>query len=200
MTPWTRGGATALGVIVAVFCLASREVKASVSIAVLFDELVQDASAVAVVTPVEQSGVVEDGRIVTYTHVRVDRRVAGSIAGDVWLRALGGAVGRIGQLVQGQPTFEVSQPALVFVRPCSKTIPGARSDSWSVIEAAQGEYPIVKGTGSEARLATAKDVGALVSPARPASDVRFARDVLIDRPLEDAVHEIAAAWTRLHPR
>ena len=79
----------------------------------LFDELVQRASAVAVVTPIEERAVVEDGRIVTYTHVRVDRRVAGAIAEDFWVRALGGAVGRIGQIVEGQPGLLPLEQALV---------------------------------------------------------------------------------------
>jgi hypothetical protein len=198
MTARTLGRATALGMAVALLGLAWREAKASVSIAVLFDDLVQKASAVAVVTALEQSGVIEDGRIVTYTHVRVDRRLAGSIAGEVWIRALGGAVGRIGQLVQGQPTFDVGQPALVFVRPYANAASGAPAPPWSVIEAAQGEYPVVKSTGPE-RLSTAKDVGALVPPARPPAEGRFARDVLADRTLDEAAHAIAVAWSRLHP-
>lgn len=199
MTPRMRGGAAAVGVIAALLGLAGREARASVSIAVLFDDLVQKASAVAVVTPVEQSGVVEDGRIVTYTHVRVDRPLAGSIGRDVWVRALGGAVGRIGQIVQGQPTFDMGQPALVFVRPCPTAGSDAPAPAWSVIEAAQGEFPIVRGAGPE-RLAPAKDVGALVPPARPSVEGRFARDVLADKTLDEAAHEIAAAWPRLHLR
>jgi hypothetical protein len=193
------GAAAFAGVALALFSLGARGAKGSVSVAVLFDELVQKASAVAVVTPIEQRGVLEDGRIVTYTHVRVDRRVAGAIAGDFWVRALGGSVGRIGQIVEGQPRFELDQAALVFVRPYAIRADGAPSESWSVIEAAQGEYPIVKGVGQE-RLAIAKDVGALVSPARAPADLRFARDVLGDRPLEEAAHQITAAWTRLHVR
>ncbi len=195
-----RAGAAALGVTAALFSLGAREARASVSVAVLFDDLVQKAIAVAVVTPVEQRGVVEDGRIVTYTHLRVERRVAGSIAADVWVRALGGAVGRIGQIVEGQPLFDMGQPALVFVRPYKSAVDGAPSDAWSVVEAAQGEFPIVKGAGPEPRLSSPKDVGALVPPARPPGDARFARDLLVDRTLEEAAHEIAAAWTRLHPR
>jgi Matrixin len=199
LTRRTRGAAAAVGITAAFFSLTAREARASVAVAVLFDELVQKAMAVAVVTPVEQRGVVEDGRIVTYTHVRVDRRVAGPIAGDLWVRALGGAVGRIGQIVEGQPLFDLGQPALLFVRPYAGGSHGAPSDSWSVIEAAQGEYPIVKSAGQE-RLAIAKDVGALVSPARAPVDLRFARDVLGDRPLEEAARQITAAWTRLHAR
>lgn len=199
MTPRARPGATALGLAVTLFGLTFREAKASVSIAVLFDDLVRAASAVDLVTPLEQNGVVEDGRIVTYTHVRVDRRLAGTVAGDMWIRALGGSVGRIGQLVQGQPTFEVGQPALVFLRPYANAASGAPAPPWSVIEAAQGEYPVVKGSGPE-RLSIAKDVGALVPPSRPPPAGRFAREVLVDRTLEDAAREIAAAWPRLHSR
>lgn len=199
MTRRMRGGATAFVGVVALLTLALRA-RASVSIAVLFDELVQRARAVAVVTPVEQSGVVEDGRIVTYTRVHVDRLVAGSMGADVWLRALGGAVGRIGQIVQGQPTFELGQPALVFARPGPNGAAQTHPDAWSVVEAAQGEYSVVKGSGQEPRLATAKDVGGLVAPNRPSVEGRFARDVLVDRSVEEAAREIQGAWTRLHPR
>jgi hypothetical protein len=195
-----RRAAAVLGIAIALLSLAAREAKASVAVALLFEDLVQKASAVAVVTPMDQHGVVEDGRIVTYTHLRVDRRVAGPISGEVWVRALGGSVGRIGQIVEGQPTFELGHAALIFVRPYANAVDGAPRDAWSVIEAAQGEFPIATGAGPQPRLSIAKDVGALVAPAHPSVDARFARDVLGDRALADASREIAVAWTRLHPR
>jgi hypothetical protein len=206
----TRGGARArrrrmlpigLGALLALGASGVRDARASVSVSVLFDDLVQKATAVALVTPTEQRAVWEDGRIVTYTHVRIDRRLAGSIAGDAWLRALGGAVGTVGQIVEGQPTFDVGRPALLFMRPYADPAGGAPPGTWSVIEAAQGEFPVVPGPGpAELRLSTAKDVGALLPPARPVPDARFARDVLVDRTVEDASRQIASAWSRLHPK
>ena len=58
---------------------AEREAHASMSIAILFDELVRDSTAAAIVTPFEQKPVWEDGRIITYTHVHADRPVAGTL-------------------------------------------------------------------------------------------------------------------------
>jgi Matrixin len=191
----------ALGALFAVGAFGVRDAAASVSVSVLFDDLVQKATAVALVTPTEQRGVWEDGRIVTYTHVRIDRRLAGSIAGDAWLRALGGAVGTVGQLVEGQPTFDVGRPALLFMRPYVTPASSVPPGTWSVIEAAQGEFPVVPGAEpAELRLATAKDVGGLVPPAPPVPDARFARDVLVDRTVEEAVRQITSAWSRLHPK
>jgi hypothetical protein len=107
--PWTRhrcasrrARIAALGMSLATLAAGAtgvQDAEASVSVTVLFDELVQKASAAAVVTRAEQRGLWEDGRIVTYTRVHVDRLVAGQLAGDVWVRTLGGRSGT-GQIVE----------------------------------------------------------------------------------------------------
>jgi hypothetical protein len=197
-----RAGGAAIGGAMAVLSLlVAREAAASVSIMVQFEELLQKSTAVAVVTPTEQRGVWEDGRIVSYTHVRIDRRVAGALEGDLWLRSLGGSVGRIGQMVEGQPTFETGKPSLVFLRNHADGNTGAPVGAWTVVEAAQGQYPVVAGEpGKPARVASAKDVGALVPPAGPVREgVRFANEVLEGRSLEDVVRQITGAWGKLHP-
>ena len=91
---------------------------ASVSIAVGFDALVKDADSVGVVTPVESKTVWEDGRIYTYTRVKVDQGVAGELGtgADGWVRTMGGVVGKIGQLVDGEPVFTTDKSSLVFLR------------------------------------------------------------------------------------
>lgn len=193
-----RSRVAGFGVVFALASFGGRAANASVAVTVRFEDLVQKASAVAVVTPTEQRGVWEGGRIVTYTHVRIDRRVAGSIADEVWIRALGGAVGKIGQIVEGQPTFEAGRAALIFTRPYADPASGVAAGSWSVIEAAQGEYPVVSGAGAEPRLSVAREVGALVPPAVSSRDVRFARDILADLTVEDAARTIATAWARVH--
>jgi hypothetical protein len=182
---------------------------ASVSVAALFEGLVEEASAAAVVTPTEQLSVWEERRIVTYTHVRVDRVAAGHLAGELWVRTLGGAVGDIAQIAEGNAAFAIGRPSLVFLRPHVDAGTQVRSGSFIVVERAQGQFLIDAREGGAARLALASDLGALVAP--PAESVarvargleggqapRLARDVLADRPLEEAIHEIERTWARVH--
>ena len=78
--------------------LVPSDAAASVSIAVGFEMLVKDADAVAVITPAESQSIWEDGRIYTYTKVKVDQGVAGDVGpgADGWVRTMGGVVGKIG--------------------------------------------------------------------------------------------------------
>jgi hypothetical protein len=173
-----------------------RRAEASVSITVLFDDLVQRSTAVAVVVPDDQRAVWEEGHLFTYTHAHVDRVVAGQIARDVWLRTRGGELGGIGQIVEGQPTFVTGQRSLVFVTSATQAGIEGPSSAFAVLEGAQGQFPVVASDGKSARLSLARDIGGLV-PAREVSG-RFAREVLVNRELEDAAKEIAAAWVRAH--
>lgn len=175
-----------------------RTAGASISVVLSFEDLVRRATAVAVVMPVESHALWEDGRIVTYTRVHVERQVAGRLAAEeVWIRALGGDVGHIGHRVEGQATFALGSPSLVFLHPHLDPVSGAASGTFGVVEGAQGQYPIVHGDGGRTMLATAQNVGTLVLP-RGDSAARLARDVLRDRALDDAAREIASAWALAH--
>ncbi len=197
------------------------DASASVSIAVGYDALVKDADAVGVVTPTDSKTVWEDGRIVTYTHVKVDQGVAGDLGtgADGWVRTLGGVVGKIGQLVDGEPVFTANKSSLVFLRKFKGT------GTWEVSARAQGQYPIVvddsdKTKAASRRVMRSGAVGlvlppktatapAPVGPAGPArvdpngaadraAQVRLAGEVLHDRPLEEVTRDIAASWKKLH--
>ncbi|MDP9149079.1 MAG: hypothetical protein M3O36_03935, partial [Myxococcota bacterium] len=98
--------------------LRSHTAKASVSIAVTWDGLLRGSAAAAIATPVQSTAVWEDGRICTYTRVRIDRVMAGTMAtGDeAWVRTLGGIVGDIGQLVEGEAALDAGRPSLLFLR------------------------------------------------------------------------------------
>jgi hypothetical protein len=221
------------------FCLAlaplaaatvSSDANASVMIAVPFDSLVKDADAVAVIAPVESKSVWEDGRIYTYTRVRVEQGVAGDTASnggsDVWVRTMGGVVGKVGQLVDGEPVFTPNKPNLVFLRKFKA------GGTWEVSARAQGQYPVVVDELSKKRrIVRSANLGVLLPPKRlqqdsaagavqpgpvapqstdgqkPAGEVvadiskiRLAGDVLHDKPLDEASKEIASAWKRLHPQ
>src|SRR5689334_7452074 len=95
------------------------DANASVMIAVPFDSLVKDADALAVVAPQEPKSVWEYSRIYTYTRVQLAQGVAGDTStggGDVWIRTMGGVVGKIGQLVDGEPVFTANKQNLLFLR------------------------------------------------------------------------------------
>ncbi|MBX3217851.1 MAG: hypothetical protein KF850_37945 [Labilithrix sp.] len=200
--------------------LVPSDASASVSIAVAFDVLVKDADAVAVVTPGEQTSVWEDGRIYTYTKVKVDRGVAGDIGAgaDGWVRTMGGVVGKVGQLVDGEPVFVKDTASLVFVRKFKA------GGVYEVSARAQGQYPLkLDEATKQKRLIRSTAVGMLLPPkplvaaadapaasgaAKPqsasvvvtdAAKTRLAQDVLHDRALDDVAREIATTWTRLHP-
>jgi hypothetical protein len=183
---------------VALFCLAfAKASDASVAIAVSFDDLVRAATAVAVVTPVEQRSVWDGGRIYTYTHVRSTSIVAGEMSDDAWIQTMGGVVGDIGQSVEGEATFVVGSPSLLFLERRGGT---AASTVFRVTARGQGQFGIV--TGDEMiRLAARGDIG-LLMPNRPLDQRSrlLASDVLANRPMEDAVRQIVSAWQRLHVR
>ncbi len=213
---WRRGrdAATLLGVSLAILYTTTidlRNAEASVSTAVLFEELVQEASAVAIVTPTEQRALWEGDRIVTYTRLRVDRLVAGRLPDEVWVRTLGGTVGGLAQIVEGQATFAFDRPSLVFLRPHLDPTTRAPAGSFVVAERAQGQFPIAVGRDRRPQLALAADLGALLPPppehvtraskGLPAGSApRFAGEVLKDRSVEEAQREIALAWSRVHER
>jgi hypothetical protein len=204
-------GAAAAGVTTA------SDARASVSIAVGFDALVKDADAVAIVTPLEQKSVWEDGRIYTYTRVKVEQGVAGSLAtsSETWVRTMGGVVGKVGQLVDGEPVFVAKKPSLVFLHRFQET-------AFEVSARSQGQYPVVLDDAAKLRkVVRSANVGVLLPPkaksaepikegaVRPQSGgqagaldvpkMRLAGEVLHDRPLDVVTREIATAWKRLHP-
>jgi hypothetical protein len=205
-----RAGAS-LGVALALIgtsLTSTHGARASVAATVLFEELVEGATAAAVVAPVEQRAVWEDGRIVTYTRVRIDRLIAGQLPNEIWIATHGGVVGHIVQIVEGEPTLAIDRPSLVFVRPHLDPVTHAPSSSFVVVERAQGQFPVAEGTKNP-RLSLAPDLGELLAPApdhwtraaehMPAgSTARFAHDVLDHRPLDEAAREIAATWRRMH--
>ena len=95
-----------------------REAGASVAIAASLEDLARASSVIARVTPLERTSAWEDGRIVTTTRVRVDEIVAGAVpagARELRVRTLGGRVDSIGQLVEGEASFVLSEPSIVFL-------------------------------------------------------------------------------------
>ncbi len=202
------GCALALGAVVVGEVAAEHEARASIAITILFDELVRDSSAAAIVTPFEQRAVWEGGRIITYTHVHTDRPVAGSLESDPWVRTMGGTIGKLGQLVDGEPVLTVGHQGLLFLQP----VPEAGSGIYAVTGRAQGQFPVVLGEKNVPTFRSSSAVGGLVAApekrvtqlaqqrakAGLAPEAPRATDVLHTRPVEDGVRDVASAWARIH--
>jgi hypothetical protein len=174
--------------------------RASVSIAVTWDGLLRASTAAAVVTPADATSVWENGRILTYTHVTIDRAVAGPVTtgGDAWVRTLGGIVGNLGQQVEGEAGFSPGRPSLVFLRAHPE---GAQSGTFDVTARGQGQFPVVAADGQQpARVVRSRPAGMIVPPRifSPLVEPRLAADILHDCTVDEATRTIQSAWSRLH--
>jgi hypothetical protein len=158
--------------------------EAAVSIAYSLERLVGDSARITVVRALERRSewavVGGSRRIVTYTRLRTLEPVTGDGRDDLWVRTLGGVVGRIGQQVSGEAAFELEQKSLVFL---TRAVDGV----WVVTGMGQGHFPVravPDGGGTIERLVPSRDVGALL--ARKAQrDVAQAR--LVGQSLPDAL-------------
>ena len=155
-------------------------VDASTSLAVTFDALLGASTAAATVTPMTQMSVWEGGRIVTYTEVHVDELIAAkNLPDDVWVRSLGGDVGRLTQLVEGEARFTLGRPSLVFLHPTS-------SGPYAVTARGQGQLAVVRDPEGALRLHQgAREDGLLKPSPLPASP--FAIEVLDGASVDEAV-------------
>jgi hypothetical protein len=183
---------------VAAMAVAPQGAEASVSIAVTWDELLQASTEAVVATPIDAYSVWEAGRIYTYSHVRVDRAIAGTLpsSGEALVRTMGGIVGDTGQRVEGEPLLSLGLASLLFLQP-------GPNGSFHVTARAQGQFPIVAASGSRpSYVVRSEAIGALVprQSQSTSSPALLAREALHGRSVDDAVHEIVSAWNRTHGR
>ncbi len=175
----------------AMLCAAA-SADASVSFTVVMDSLVQESSAAILATPVEVKSVWEGGRIATYTRVHVDRAFVGNVGSEVWVKTMGGVVGQIGQLVDGEAVLRTGQQSVLFLSSFGgDTVVTARG---------QGQFPIVKDSSGALRLRKNAHAGALLAPRTTVVGLGGAPagDLLDGKTIDDAQIEIAASWQRTH--
>lgn len=199
--------AAALSALAGLACLlGAADACASVQIAVVFDALVRDSAAIDQGTCVEQRSLWEDGRIVTYSRVVVQRTLAGDGRGEVWVRTLGGVVGDVGQLVEGEAVLQIGKPTMLFLH----ATPTA--GVYEVTARAQGQFVLAADSSGTVRLRPAANVGALLAPperhlALVRSQARapltkeatmLARDVAAGKTVDDLARDVALAWARTH--
>jgi hypothetical protein len=196
-----------LGVVVASALV--RTADASTSVAVTWERLVQASTSVATVTPVTQTSVWEGGRIVTYTDAHVDEPVAGApLAEHVWVRTLGGDVGRLGQLVEGEAVFTVGRPSLVFLRPATMLAAGGGASPqgapgpYAVTARGQGQFAVVVDPHGDLRLRHGASAASALAPRAAhepgAPEPAPAVGVLDGLRVADAAAALADAWRRFH--
>jgi hypothetical protein len=197
-----RSGAVAIAIAMASMAppilgaTVERDAGAAVSIAVTWDGLLRASSAAAMVTPIDASAVWEGGRIYKYTRVHVDRGIAGDVAaGSVALvRTMGGVVGTIGQIVDGEAVLRTGEPSLLFLR-------AGPAGSLEVTARGQGQFPVVAaGTRSAAHVVRSQAAGALLAPWLTTSSAanRLAADVLHGRLVDEAALDVQCDWARTH--
>lgn len=143
-------------------CLAPLA-SATVARAVVLKALAHRSQLIATGTPLEAYSRWEDfggrRRIVTYTRVRVDDRIAGADQGpEVLVRTLGGQVGDIGQVVAGEAVLVVGQPSLLFLVPRYDGVLG-------VTAMAQGQFPLRADAHGVVRLSQSPNLPKLVQGA-----------------------------------
>ena len=153
----------------------SRPASASTARALTLSELVKRSSSVLVLTPVARRSswqtIGGSRRIVTDVRARVEDLVSGAdpSATEVVVRTLGGQVGSLGQIVEGEAELTLAESSLTFL---SQSQP----DLYGVTGMGQGHYPIV----AEARgriLRTNRQLPALVG--RGTSAVETLRNRLL---------------------
>jgi hypothetical protein len=158
--------------------------QAAVAKALTLSELVKRSRFAVLATALSQESswqqVGDSRRIVTTTRTRVDELVTGEKpeTSEILVRTLGGRVGKIGQLVEGEAELVVGETALVFTR-------AAEPGFFAVTAMAQGHYPLVV----EARgkvLRASRTLPSLVGP----DDSAVKR--LTGKPLSDALKVIRA--------
>lgn len=156
------------------------DARAAVSVLLSLDELVSASTFVVVATAGERVSRWEDQptgkRIVTYTKLTVERAVVGEPAKEIWVRTLGGVVGKIGQSVPGEAHIATGTRAMLFL---------AQANSALVpVGMAQGHYPIVTDDKGAARLTTSPDPGMLLPRRGPSIS---AQERLVGGKLDEAI-------------
>ncbi len=198
--------------------VAPSPARASVSIAVSVEGLVRQSAAVAIVTATETKNGYEGSRIFTYTHVKVDRPIAGELGtgADAWVRSEGGIVDHIGMHVDGEPALAVGKSSLVFLLRAmngTSAVPGL----YEVTARGQGQFPVVIDAPSgRARVIKSSSAGVVLKPKTTAMsdtgptnassasaslsspNVRLAAEALHNREIDDVARDIAHEWATYH--
>lgn len=167
--------------------------QASIATAATLEGLVSGAQVVALAEPESSESQWEGGRIMTYTKLRVLERLGGDAPEHVWVKSLGGMVGKIGQAVEGEPVFPKGTRTMVFLR---RIVDPTHPDVHLVVARGQGAYPLVQ-EKSRWTVRAPMHLGTIIPRSKHMSTVP-AMAKLAGRPFDDVALEVRALWTEVH--
>ncbi len=187
----------AIVVAVSASAVAPGRARASVSLPVPWERLLQESTQAVIATPIDARAAWEGGRIYTYSRVHIDRAITGVLptGGEAWVRTMGGVVRDIGQQVEGEAELVPGQSSLLFLQP-------APNGAFHVTARAQGQFPVIPATSQQpAHVVRSRAVGGLValSVRPPAGLPILASETLHGLSVDDAVRAVLSAWNRTHP-
>ncbi|HWL87883.1 MAG TPA: hypothetical protein VNO21_18895 [Polyangiaceae bacterium] len=180
--------------------------------------LLEVADVVVIASALEDRCSWEDGRIVTYSRVRIDRAIAGELGNDPhWIRTKGGTIGSICQFVDGEPVLQKTWPSLLFLvrvpafprpsigpndaRRSSRITPDSNRPSgipwglggFEVAGNAHGQFPIILGDRDEPRAIPSPWLCVLNPMA-----VELRLDPFANVTLDKLSRDLFKNWTRAH--
>ena len=179
---------------------------ASVSIAMTIEDLAKGSSVVVRATPLDQTSAWENGRIVTSTRMHVERVIAGAppSSSEVHVQTLGGIVGDIGQIVDGEASFmskpsnNVQQQSIIFLMPRTD----GNKTHFVVNGRAQGQLVVLKDVKTNRDIVRLARTGALVPRVRTADQGQAAKPAMMGQfdghDADEVSNEAARAWERTH--
>jgi hypothetical protein len=171
-----------IGMLAALFAIP-RTSQATTARAISLPDLVGRSNRIARATPLEGFAHFEDvgdtRHIVTYTRLRVDDLIRGSLEGsEILVRTLGGRVAKVSEIVHGEAVLAVNEACVVFLQTNPEGID-------QVTAMAQGHYPLSTDASGAVRLGPSRNMPQLLGDARAAVvrlsglQVREARDLII---------------------
>jgi hypothetical protein len=156
-----------------------RPASASVALPLSLTELVQTSTYALVAIARDASSNWEDDghgkRIVTYTRLEAQQPLDGrsSPNSDVYVRTLGGEVGDIGQIVQGEAEIQRNVPAVFFLR-------DSLAGVFAVTGMAQGHYALRADREGTHRLLPGRNLNEEVLADPMAAVARLRDKTLVD--------------------
>jgi hypothetical protein len=190
-----KNRAAGVALVLQVLVALTGSARAAVVLKLDLPELVLRAEHIVVAVAGEEiSRFTPDGRIVTDVTLKVTETLKGDLrAGqDIVVTRLGGEVGEIGMLVEGEPRFRRGRPAVLFLRELSA------SGKLQVVGMSQGVFQVEERDGRMYQI-PGSDL-ALVHRSADGEMVEDPRPAVEPGPLDDLLSEIRRLVAESHGR
>ncbi len=160
--------------------------QASISKEATLEELVERSTVIVDAVPAEFQSRWEDipgvgRRIVTYTRLESISAIAGTTDSTLWVRTLGGHVGNVGQIVEGEAALAIGKRSLLFLR-------ANEGGFQEVVEMAQGHY-LIDDSSADHLVRSTVHGGVVAQPGATGARAR-----IHEHPLAEATQLIQLTW------